>query len=283
MGGAFVLIIAVGFFLSYYYDSQVILYGAIIFSLVTNFIAYFTSDKVALAVSKAKPASEAEYSELHNIVENLAITAGILKPRVYIINDAAPNAFATGRNPKHSAVAFTTGLLRMLDRSEIEGVTAHELAHIKNRDILVSTVAVVLAGTLALVADFFLRASLFGGIGGRNRENNGGAVTAIIAVLLVVLAPIAATIIRLAISRKREFLADASGALLTRYPEGLASALQKISGYSAPLKSASNATAHLFIANPFGGGGKAMKGIAKLFQTHPPTEERVAALLGKGR
>ena len=277
LGGAFVLVIAVGFVLAQVYESSLILYIAVGFSIIMNFIAYFYSDKLALRASGAKPASQDEYPELHNIVENLSITAGLPKPRVYIINDQAPNAFATGRNPKHAAVAFTTGIMAMLDRSELEGVAAHELAHIKNRDILISTIAVVVAGSLAILSDFFLRISLFGGMG---RDKNAGPLGIIIAVAVIILAPIAATLIQLAISRKREFLADASGALLTRYPEGLANALQKISSYGGQVKRASNATAHLYISNPFGGRG-ALKGIKKLFSTHPPMEERVKALLGK--
>jgi heat shock protein HtpX len=259
---------------SYYYNNPGILYIAIIFSIVMNVTSYWFSDKIALASTGAKEASETEYLEIHRILENLSITAGLPKPRLYIISDGSPNAFATGRNKEHSAVAVTTGLLQTLDRNELEGVIAHELAHIGNRDILLSTVVVVLVGFIAMLADMFLRMSLFGG---RDSENKGNGVLMIVGVVFIILSPIIATIIQLAISRKREFLADASGALLTRYPEGLANALQKISTYSQPMKKASNATAHMFISNPF--GGKAMKGVAKLFSTHPPVEERISALL----
>lgn len=241
-----------------------------------NIFAYWNSAKIALRVSGAKPADEKEYMELHRIVENLAITAGLPKPKVYIINDPAPNAFATGRNKEHAAVAFTTGILAILDKSELEGVAAHELSHIGNRDILVSTIAVVLAGFISLLADVFLRSHLFGG--GRDSDSKAGNILMIVGIALAILAPIFATLVQLSISRKREFLADASGALLTRYPEGLASALQKISSYSRPMAHAHKATAHLFIANPFGGVGKKA---TSLFSTHPPVEARVQALLNK--
>ena len=271
-----VLIVAIGFVFSQVYGNPNILYGFFIFALVMNFYSYWNSAKIALRVSGAKPADEKEYMELHRIVENLAITAGLPKPKVYIINDPAPNAFATGRNKEHAAVAFTTGILAILDKSELEGVAAHELSHIGNRDILVSTVAVVLAGFISLIADIFLRSHLFGG--GRDSDSKAGNILMIVGIALAILAPIFATLVQLSISRKREFLADASGALLTRYPEGLASALQKISSYSRPMAHAHKATAHLFIANPFGGVGKKA---ASLFSTHPPVEARVQALLNK--
>lgn len=276
MGVFFALIIAIGFVFSQYYGDSSILYVAIAFSLVMNVSAYWFSDKVALASAGAKLADENEYKELHRIVENLAITAGLPKPRVYIIQDAAPNAFAAGRDPKHSVVAVTTGLLAMLDRSELEGVIAHELSHIGNRDILVMSVAVVLVGVISILADIALRTSMWGG-GDRERNNNIFVVIAFVAA--IVLAPIAAQLIQLAVSRKREFLADASGALLTRYPDALASALQKIGGYQAPMRRASTATAHLFISNPFGAHA-AGQWVAKLFATHPPIPERIAALQG---
>ncbi len=271
-----VLIVGIGFVFSQVYGNPNILYGFFIFALCMNFYSYWNSAKIALRVSGAKPADEKEYMELHRIVENLAITAGLPKPKVYIINDPAPNAFATGRNKEHAAVAFTTGILAILDKSELEGVAAHELSHIGNRDILVSTVAVVLAGFISLIADIFLRSHLFGGA--RDSDSKAGNILMIVGIVLAILAPIFATLVQLSISRKREFLADASGALLTRYPEGLASALQKISSYSRPMAHAHKATAHLFIANPFGGVGKKA---ASLFSTHPPVEDRVKALLVK--
>ncbi len=280
----FALIAGIGWFLSYYYQSADILIVAVIISLVMNVVGYWFSDKVALAMSGAKPAPDELYPDLHNLVENLAITAGLPKPRIYVINDAAPNAFATGRNKDHAAVAVTTGLLEQLNRTELEGVLAHELAHIGNRDILISTVAVILAGFVAILSDIFLRSHLFGGrgrsdnnrSGGPASPSQGGGILAIIGLALIILAPIFSTLIRLAISRRREYLADASGALLTRYPEGLASALEKIGAHSAPLARASDATAHLYISNPF--GSRAARGLHHLFLTHPPIEERIKLL-----
>lgn len=273
----FAVVVAIGWGVSYYFDNPGILVFAVIFSIFSNIFAYWNSDKVVIVMSGAKPASEAEYPELNNIVENLAITAGLPKPKVYIIQDPAPNAFATGRNKEHAAVAVTTGLLGMMNRAELEGVLAHELSHIGNRDMLVSTVAVVLVGFVTLVSDFFLRSTLFGR---GDSDRNKNPVLMLVAVAFIVLSPIVATLIQLAISRKREFLADASGALLTRYPEGLASALQKIGNYAAPMRRANNATAHLYISNPFGPKA-AMGGLARLFMTHPPIEARVKALLGR--
>jgi heat shock protein HtpX len=240
-----------------------------------NLASYWWSDKIVLKMAGATLAEHDTYRELYHTVENLSITAGLPMPKIYIILDAAPNAFATGRNKDHAVVAVTQGLLAMLDKNELEGVIAHELSHIGNRDILLQTVVVVLVGFVAMASDMFMRAQLFSG--GRDSEDNrAGAVMVVIGILLSILAPVVAQIIQLAISRKREFLADASGALLTRYPEGLASALEKIGRYGAPMQKASNATAHMYIANPF--GGKAIRGMAKLFATHPPVEERIAAL-----
>lgn len=275
MATFFLLVMAVGWLVSAYLGEPAFLWVAVAFSIFMNITAYWFSDRVALASAGAHEADSVKYLELHRIVENLAIAAGLPKPRVYIIDDPAPNAFAAGRDPKHSVVAVTTGLLARLERSEIEGVIAHELSHIGNRDILVMTVAVVLAGFIAVVADMFLRMSFYGG-GDRDNKN---PILLIAAVAAVIIAPLAAQLIQFAVSRKREFLADASGALLTRYPEGLASALKKISSYEAPMERASHATAHLFISNPFG-AHEAGRFIAKIFSTHPPIEERVAALSG---
>jgi len=278
MSAFFLLVMLVGWAISWYMQTPQILWVTVIFALAMNISAYWFSDKIALTSTGAKEADPVQFLELHRILENLAITAGLPKPRLYIIEDSAPNAFAAGRDPKHAVVAVTTGLLARLDRSELEGVLAHELSHVGNRDILVMTVAVVLAGLITVVVDMFLRVSLFGGGGSRDR-GGGNAVLAIVAILAIILAPIAAQLIQMAISRKREFLADASGALLTRYPDGLASALQKISSYQAPMRKASHATAHLFISNPFG-AHEAGKFIAKIFSTHPPVGERIAALQG---
>ncbi|MEI7765626.1 MAG: M48 family metalloprotease [bacterium] len=273
----FVIIIAIGFFFSQYYGNPNILYLFVIFSIGMNIVSYWYSDKIALKLNRAREIKKEDNPELWNIVENLSITAGLPMPKVCIIDDLSPNAFATGRNKEHAVVAVTTGLMQILNKTEIEGVVAHELSHIGNRDILLSTVVVVLVGFISIVIDMFLRSTFFGF--GRSRDDReGGGIMMIIGIVLSILAPIFAMLIQFAISRKREFLADASGALLTRYPEGLASALEKISNVNRPMVHANNATAHLFIANPFGGAGKK---VSNLFSTHPPVEERVKALLGK--
>ncbi len=273
----FALIVLIGFIFSQYYGDSSFLYIAVAFSTIMNISAYWFSDKIAIASVGAKPADETQYRELHRIIENLSITAGLPKPRVYIIDDAAPNAFATGRNAQHAVIAVTTGLLSMMDRSELEGVLAHELSHVGNRDILVMTVAVVLVGVISMLANVALHMSHFGG--DRERDKSSGPFIAIAMVAAIILAPLAAQLIQLAVSRKREFLADASGALLTRYPDGLASALQKIGSYAAPMKRASTTTAHLFISNPFG-AHPAGQWMQKLFSTHPPIAERIKALEG---
>lgn len=273
------MVIAVGYAISYVLGDPSIMIIAIVFALFMNVFSYWHSDKIVLAMTKAKPVTREEYFDLYNMTENLAITAGLPMPKLYVVNDPAPNAFATGRNPEHGVVAVTTGLLQILDKNELEGVVAHEMAHIGNRDILVMTVAVVLAGFIAIVSDFFMRAMLFGG--GDNRDRH--PIFLVIAIVGIILAPIAAQLIQLAVSRKREYLADATGALLTRYPEGLASALEKISSYTGPMKSASHATAHLFIDDPFDGPHQKRgfaKSIGNLFQTHPPAQERIARLRG---
>lgn len=271
----FSVVIAIGFGATQYFGSPVILMVAVVFSIVMNIGAYWYSDKLALSQSGAQQIEKRDNPDLWNAVENLAITAGLPMPRVYIINDSAPNAFATGRDPKHAAIAVTTGLLHTLDKVELEGVLAHELAHIGNRDILVMSVVVVLVGFIAMLADFMWHSALFGG---RDREEGGSPWAAVFSVALVILGPIIAQLMQLAVSRKREYLADASGALLTRYPEGLASALEKISSHRAPMQRASNATAHLFISNPFGAQSKSGKWLTRLFSTHPPAEERIAIL-----
>ena len=273
----FVIIIGIGFFFSRYYGNPNILYFFVIFSIGMNVLSYWYSDRIALSLNRAHQIKKEDNPNLWNTVENLSITAGLPMPRVYIIDDPAPNAFATGRDKKHAVVAVTTGLLQILDKTELEGVIAHELSHIGNRDILLSTVVVVLVGFISIVADMFMRSTLFG-MGKSSDDNKSGGWLVIIGIILSILAPIFAMLIQLAISRKREFLADASGALLTRYPEGLANALKKISQYGRPMAHANEATAHLFITNPFGKTGKK---ISALFNTHPPVEERVEALVGK--
>lgn len=271
----FALVIAVGFVVSYIYNNQAILYFAVLFAFFTNIIAYWNSDKIVLSMVHAKPVKREDFFDLYNITENLAITAGLPMPRLYFIEDFSPNAFATGRDPAHGVICVTTGLMSLLSKEELEGVIAHEMSHIGNRDTLISTIAVILAGLIAIIADMALR-SRFSSRG----SEKGANVIQLIGIIFIILSPIAATLIRLAVSRKREFLADASGALLTRYPEGLARALEKIESQinQKPLSSASNATAHLFIENPF--GTKALSGIGKLFMTHPTVTERVNALVG---
>lgn len=275
--GFLIVVIAVGYAISWYYGNPVILYVAVFIAVATNFYAYWQSDKLVLSLNHARPATREEFFDLYTVTENLAITAGLPKPKLYVIDDPAPNAFATGRDENHAVVCATTGLLAVLDRVELEGVIAHELSHIKNRDILLMTIAVVLAGFVAILADIFLRMSFHGG--GRGNNKQGNAVMMILTVVAIVLAPVAAKIIQLAISRRREYLADASGALLTRYPDGLASALDKIGSYTSPMKSANTATAHLFIGDPFGVKEKNVwSWIGHLFSTHPPIQDRIKAL-----
>lgn len=276
--GFLVFVIAIGYAVAWYYQSPGILYVAVAVAVLTNFYAYWASDKLVLSMTRARPATREEFFDFYTVTENLAIAAGLPKPKLYVIDDPAPNAFATGRDEKHAVVCATTGLLSALTRPELEGVMAHELSHIKNRDILLMTVAVVLAGFVAIIADMFLRTTHFGG-GRRDGDSRGNAILMVIAIAGIILAPIAAQLIRLAISRRREYLADSSGALLTRYPEGLASALAKIGSYRAPMRHANHATAHLFIGNPF--GGKTADWLGNLFATHPPIEDRIKRLLAR--
>ena len=249
---------------------------ALIMAGVMNFVSYFWSDKIVLGVSGAKPIKKEDNPEIYRIVENLCIAAGLPTPKIYIIDDSATNAFATGRDPKHAAIAFTKGILQKLSKQELEGVTAHELSHVGNRDTLVMAVVSILVGTIALLSDFFMRSMWYGGRGG-DRDSRGNQVFIILAIIAAILAPIIATLIQLAVSRRREFLADASGVLLTRYPQGLASALQKISSDREPLEVANRGTAHLYIINPLK-GQEAKQWLAGLFNTHPPIEARVKAI-----
>ena len=273
-----IFVIGVGWVFSQALNSPGILVIAVIFSTLMSIGSYWWSDKIVLSMSGAREIDHDSARELYHIVENLAITAGLPTPKIYIIDDTAPNAFATGRDPQPAVIAVTTGILQKLNKTELEGVIAHEMSHIGNRDILFSTIVVVLVGFVTLLADWFWRASFFGRRRSRD-EGNGGGYIFIIAIALTILAPIVATLIQLAISRKREFLADADGALLTRYPEGLARALEKISADTEPLEVANKATAHLYIVNPLKGeGGRSW--FANLFSTHPPIEERIAALRG---
>ena len=278
MGLFLVVIVGLGWAISNYYGNSGILYIAIIFSIVMNVASFWYSDKIVLSLSKARPAKREEFFDLYTVTENLSITAGLPMPKIYVIDDPAPNAFATGRDKNHAVVCATTGLLQKLDRQELEGVVAHELSHIGNRDILLMSSVVVLVGFVSIISHIFLRASFLGG----HRDNDRGSagnVLAIVGIIFIILSPIIATLIKLAISRRREYLADASGALLTRYPEGLAKALEKIGSYNMPMKSASEATAHLFISNPIP-AKKNISGesISGLFITHPPIADRIKIL-----
>ena len=248
---------------------------AIVYSLVTALFSYYKGDKVALAVSGAKEVTREENPYVVRMVENLCIASGMPQPRVHIINDSAINAFATGRDPEHASIAVTTGAIEKLENEELEGVIAHELSHIQNYDIRVMTIVIVLVGVITILGDMVFRITLFGGRG-RNRDGGGGMLL-LVGFALMIFAPIVAQLIKLAVSRKREFLADASSALMTRFPEGLARALQKIEADGKPMTRKSAATAHLFIANPFSG-----KAFAGLFSTHPPIEKRVQALRTMG-
>ena len=277
MTGVFVLLIGLGWLFSQVYGDPTILYVFAGVSIVGNIFSYWYSDKVALAVSGARPVTREENVRLYRIVENLCITAGLPLPRLYVLPGMQINAFATGRNAAHAAVAVTEGALERLNDNELTGVLAHELSHVGNRDILVSTIVVVLAGVIAALSNIFLRISAFGGR--RRDDRGGGGILFIVAIVAAILAPIAATLIQLAVSRKREYLADASGALLTRYPEGLAGALEKIAADEAPLPRATNATAHLYLDNPFR-GGTARSWFMRLFRTHPPIEDRIRILRG---
>ena len=276
IAGFLVFVIGVGYVFAGAMGNSGILYGAVIFSILMSLGSYWWSDKIVLAMSNAKEVTHEDGREIYHLVENLCITAGLPVPKIYLIEDSAPNAFATGRDPEHGVICLTTGIVSKLEKIELEGVIAHELSHIGNRDILLSTVVVVLVGFIALMADWFRNWTFWGGRRRSNDSEGGGQLQIILfvlAIVLSILAPIASVLMQMAISRKREFLADADGALLTRYPEGLARALEKISADQEPLEVANRATAHLFIVNPFKG-----KKLSKLFMTHPPVEERIAAL-----
>jgi len=269
--GFLIFIIALGYLFSQVLDSYIILILAVVISVSISITSYWKSDTIVLKSFNASPIEKKDNPELYRIVENLSITAGLPIPKIFIIESEQPNAFATGRDPEHAVIAVTSGLLKKLKKAELEGVIAHELSHIGNRDILLGTVIVILVGTIALLSDLFLRVGL-----GKKRSNKGGSVSITIAAIAAILAPLAAGIMRFAISRKREYLADSSGALLTRYPEGLARALEKISSDQNVLKQAKNNTAHLFISSPL---KEKKKGIMSgLFMTHPPIEERVRLL-----
>lgn len=266
-----------GWLFSYLFENQIFLIAAITIAFLQSFFSYWYSDKIVLALTKAKRIEKRDNPELYRIVENLCITAGLPTPKIYILEESQPNAFATGRDKNNAAIVLTRGLLEKLEKPELEGVISHELAHIGNRDILLQSIVVVLVGAIALLSEWFLRISRFSRPVGKEKEERGAAIFFLFGILAALLAPIVAQLIHFAISRKREFLADATGALLTRYPEGLARALEKISKDQNSLKVANFSTAHLFIVNPFK-GKKAIDWFAKLFSTHPPIEERIKIL-----
>ncbi|MEO6509014.1 MAG: M48 family metallopeptidase [Patescibacteria group bacterium] len=277
----FIIILSGLFFLigNFVSDPGTFFVIGVVISLFSSVGSYFYSDKIVLATTQAKPVTKEEYFDLYTVVENLSIAGGIPMPRVFVIEDSAPNAFATGRNPKNAVVVATTGLLNRLDRAELEGVIAHELSHVKNYDILVSSIVGVLVGTIALVSDWVMRSMMWGGIGrdSDSRENKNPLLY-IFFILVLLITPLVASIIQLAVSRKREYLADASGALLSRHPAALARALQKIADDPQVLKTASTSTAHLFIANPFK-KTKTSSWVTSLFSTHPPIEDRIRILM----
>jgi len=271
------LVSSVGWVFAQVYGNSGILFVAVFLSIVMSLGSYWWSDKIVIATSRARPLSDAEAPDVHNIIENLAITAGLPKPRIYLVDSPQPNAFATGRDPEHALVGVTTGILQLMNKTELEGVLAHEMSHIGNRDMLVSTVVVVLVGFLQLLSDMFMRSMWFRS-GDRDRGSSG--VLMLVGIVLAILAPIAGMLIQLAVSRKREYLADASGALLTRYPEGLASALEKLAADHTPMRQANHATAHLWLDDPFQGKEKKTSFLTKIFMTHPPIEDRVRILRG---
>lgn len=272
-----VVIGAIGWIFGQIQNTPTIFIGVLIFALVYAALGYYFSARIALAMTGAKQIEKRDNPRLWRTVENLAITAGLPMPKVYIINDPAPNAFATGHNPDDAAIAATTGLLDMLDNNELEGVIAHELSHVGNYDIRVMGLVIVLVTVIAFLSDIFLRMTIWGG----NDSNKSGGLVILIGLAVAIIAPLIAMLLRLAVSRQREYLADSSGILLTRYPEGLQSALEKIGSYKKPMKQASNATAHLFFANPL--KGKSAKGLSHLFSTHPPIEKRIQRLQEAGR
>lgn len=276
----FLVVVGVGYVFTQAYGDPSFLIFAIIFTVVYSLISYYSSAKIALMLARAQETTKTDNPLLYNIVENLCIADGLPMPKLYVTPEMQINAFATGRDEKHSAVAVTAGALQRLDKNELTGVLAHELSHVKNRDILVSTVAAILAGIVSLAADVFLRSIFFRNIGGfgggRGRNNEAQEVFFIVGIVLSILAPIGTLLIQLAISRRREVLADASGVLLTRYPEGLISALQKIALDATPMASAKDSTAHMWLDTPFKGKGASWW--HNLFATHPPIADRIAAL-----
>ncbi len=287
--GFLVFIGLIGYFVGVYLDyryglrgeySILLMAAALVIAAIVSFASYYNSDKIVLGLTRAKPISREQNPRIYYMVEGLSIAAGMPMPRIYMIDDSGMNAFATGRNPEKGVIVFTRGLIENLNDEELKGVAAHELSHIKNYDILLGTVIVVLVGMITIISNIMLRSFFFGGRRRSSRSSGGGIISLIlmvVGIVLILLSPLIAAAIRFAVSRNREYLADSSGALITRYPAGLASALEKISNQSA-VRTANNATAHLFIANPIGKKNTAM--FKSLFNTHPPVEERIKRLKG---
>ena len=274
-----VLVAAAGYLFQLTYNNPTILTIAVLFSLTSAYISYYYSDRIALKLSKAKPADPATYSELYAMVQRISATATIPTPKVYIITDPAPNAFATGRDPQHASIAFTTGILEKLDQNELEGVIAHEISHVRNFDIRLSTVVAVLVGVLTMLSDWFLTYTFWGSRDEDSSDSQFQKLFFVIGLVFAILSPIIAIIIQLAISRKREYLADASGVELTKNPQGLANALEKIHQNQQPMLNANKATAHMYISNPLNQrNGKSRVWMANLFNTHPPAADRIEKL-----
>jgi len=281
--GAFVFFGAVGALLGYLFGTGVTgLVIALVIATVLSVSSYLYGDRLVLASSRAREVGAQDEPRLHNLVEGLAIAAGIPKPRIYVVPEQAPNAFGTGRDPEHASIAVTDGLLATMDRVELEGVIGHELAHVLDRDMLLGTIVATLVGAVVLMSEFLMRSWFWGGLGGRRgNDNRGGPATLIlfgVGFALMVLAPIAGEVIKRAVSRNREFLADAQGAMLTRYPPGLASALRKIGASPSAMHSANNATAHLWLSQPSRIEGQKLGPMEKIFATHPPLAERIRRL-----
>jgi heat shock protein HtpX len=281
--GALVFLGLIGYVIGYlFFSGPVGLVGAVGLAAVMSISSYYYGDRLVLASTRAREVTPEDQPRLHNIVEGLAIAAGVPKPRVYVVPEQAPNAFATGRNPEHSSIAVTEGLLALMNRVELEGVIGHEMSHVLDRDILLGTVVATLVGAAVLLSEFFMRSWWWGGFGGRRGNNeNGGAAELIVfafGILLLILAPLAGQIIKMAVSRNREYLADAEGAMLTRYPPGLASALKKLESAPTAMRSANNATAHLWLNQPSRVHGEGTTTLERLFSTHPPLEERIKRL-----
>lgn len=278
MAGFILVIGLIGYFLDFFYGDGGLFYTglAFLFSGFSALFSYYNSDKIVLALSQAHEVSTQEAPQLHDLVENMAIASGLPKPKIYVIKDSAMNAFATGRNPKHSVLCFTTGIVNRLDKRELEGVVAHEMSHIGNYDILLMSVVSVLVGSITLLADWFTRGRLYRRRS--RRDSSEGGLLFLIGLVLVLLSPIIAQLIKLALGRKREYLADSTAAMMTRYPQGLADALKKLAQDREILEAANGATAHLYITSPLRQGHEATSWFSKLFSTHPPIEERIERL-----